>query len=149
MPAPELLPSRGEGAVDSQASFVASRGGIRSVLCGATTATNESRSSSVRRVAVSRTGAGRAASLNSMTSPCDATAPPNVSRDDSAEGCVKTPVSDGACAGRAANLRAVLAGEYQTERGRCRSQGEAQRDQASLLAGLPFAPNEAVSGDRE
>jgi hypothetical protein len=27
-----------------------------------------------------------------MTSLCDATAPPNVSRDDSAEGCVKTPV---------------------------------------------------------
>ena len=50
---------------------------------------------------------------------------------------------------RAAKLRAVLAGEYQTERGRCLSQGEAQRDQPSLLAGLPFAPNEAVSGDRE
>jgi hypothetical protein len=49
----------------------------------------------------------------------------------------------------AAKLRAVLAGEYQTERGRCLSQKKPSATSRQLLAGLPFVPKVAVSGDRE
>jgi hypothetical protein len=49
---------------------------------------------------------------------------------------------------RAAKLRAVLAESTKLSEADA-FRKRSQRDQPSLLAGLPFAPNVAVSGDRE